>query len=255
MQAYDSDNISDIPTNAEVIAYYNDGEPGTATPEQLASFPNAKKYSITRRPGVKAYWMDVENGAATIQQFLDSYQAGEVSGIYISASQLPFLEQAAHNQDIKGYDLWAADWTGQPHVYPGSVWTQYISPSTGSPGHYDISEIWSGWVPKGESVSDTGTPTERKLAAPIVAGFPTVTGNGYYLIGADGGVFTFGDAQLYPTSDGQDTLSKDKLTRPIVSGWAVAGGYFLVGADGGVFAFGSARFHGSLPADGFQPAD
>lgn len=31
---YDSDNLDDIPDDAPIVAYYDDGEPGTATTEQ-----------------------------------------------------------------------------------------------------------------------------------------------------------------------------------------------------------------------------
>ena len=36
------------------------------------------------------------------------------------------------------------------------------------------------------------------LAAPIVGMAVTPAGNGYFLVGADGGVFTFGDAEEVP---------------------------------------------------------
>jgi hypothetical protein len=62
------------------------------------------------------------------------------------------------------------------------------------------------------------------------------------LVGADGGVYAFGDAQFYGSLGGQE------LNAPIVGMAATSdgGGYWLVGADGGVFTFGDAPFHGSL---------
>jgi uncharacterized repeat protein (TIGR01451 family) len=68
-----------------------------------------------------------------------------------------------------------------------------------------------------------------------------VHGLGYWLLGADGGVFTFGDAGFYgSTGDLQ-------LNRPIVAMAPSADGlgYWLVGADGGVFTFGDAGYFGS----------
>jgi hypothetical protein len=67
-------------------------------------------------------------------------------------------------------------------------------------------------------------------------------GLGYWLVGADGGVFAFGDAQFY------GSLGGIALDAPIVAIVAAAGGhgYWLVGADGGVFTFGDAQFRGSL---------
>jgi hypothetical protein len=70
----------------------------------------------------------------------------------------------------------------------------------------------------------------------------TADGRGYWLVGADGGVFAFGDAAFYGSMVGTH------LTAPIV-GMATTGdgkGYWLAGADGGVFAFGGAPFDGSM---------
>jgi hypothetical protein len=79
------------------------------------------------------------------------------------------------------------------------------------------------------------------LNAPIVGMGVMPAGDGYYLVGADGGVFTFGSAQFYGSTGGIH------LNKPIV-GMAVTpdgGGYWLVASDGGVFSFGDAQFYGS----------
>ncbi len=70
----------------------------------------------------------------------------------------------------------------------------------------------------------------------------TPDGHGYWLVAADGGVFTFGDAGFWGSA------GATRLNAP-VTGMAVApggGGYWLVASDGGVFTYGSAAFHGSL---------
>ena len=61
-------------------------------------------------------------------------------------------------------------------------------------------------------------------------------------MGADGGVFTFGDAAF------EGSLGDLTLNAPIVGITATPDGrgYWLVGADGGVFTFGDAPFEGSL---------
>ncbi len=66
---------------------------------------------------------------------------------------------------------------------------------------------------------------------------------GYWMTGADGGIFSYGGAQFYGSMGGQP------LNQPIV---AMADtpdhrGYWLFAADGGVFAFGDAQFYGSVP--------
>ena len=69
---------------------------------------------------------------------------------------------------------------------------------------------------------------------------PTPDGKGYWLVAADGGVFSFGDASYLGSMGGRS------LDVPIVA-MAVNNndsGYWLVAADGGVFAFGDATFFG-----------
>jgi subtilase family serine protease len=66
--------------------------------------------------------------------------------------------------------------------------------------------------------------------------------DGYWEVGTDGGLFSFGDLAFYGSMGGK------ALNAPIV-GMASApdgGGYWLVASDGGVFAFGSAGFDGSM---------
>jgi Subtilase family len=79
------------------------------------------------------------------------------------------------------------------------------------------------------------------LNKPIVGITNTPDDGGYWLVAADGGLFTFGDARFFG-STGSLVLNK-----PIV-GMARTpdgGGYWLVASDGGVFSFGDARFFGS----------
>jgi hypothetical protein len=69
----------------------------------------------------------------------------------------------------------------------------------------------------------------------------TPTGNGYWLVATDGGIFAFGDARFFGSTGGIT------LNKPIV-GMATTptgNGYWLVASDGGIFTFGDARFHGS----------
>jgi hypothetical protein len=63
-------------------------------------------------------------------------------------------------------------------------------------------------------------------------------------VAADGGIFSFGDAQFFG-STGAVTLNQ-----PIVGMAAspTGQGYWFVASDGGVFTFGDAVFHGSTGA-------
>jgi hypothetical protein len=82
-------------------------------------------------------------------------------------------------------------------------------------------------------------------AEPIVGMAAHPDGDGYWLVGADGGVFAFGSASYH---GGANTLD---LAAPIrgVTATSDGAGYWLVAADGGVFAFGSAQFAGAPLAE------
>jgi hypothetical protein len=132
----------------------------------------------------------------------------------------------------------------------------------------------------------TPVPTSPPTTAPrpIVAA-PVSANEGFWLLGRDGGVFSFGTAQYYgsigalggikqivsmaadPDGTGYWFVGTDggiyaykaafwgstgniKLTRPIVGMAASPSGkgYWLVASDGGIFAFGDAGFYGSTGA-------
>jgi hypothetical protein len=69
----------------------------------------------------------------------------------------------------------------------------------------------------------------------------TPSGNGYWVCGSDGGVFTYGDAQFF------GSLGDTKLNAPVIGMAATPSGkgYWLLGSDGGVFTFGDAQFFGA----------
>ena len=80
----------------------------------------------------------------------------------------------------------------------------------------------------------------------IVGIAATPDGHGYWLVGADGGVFAYGEAVF------SGSLANTRINAPITSIAATSDGrgYWLAGADGGVYAFGTAGFAGSLGASG-----
>ncbi|MEM9035045.1 MAG: hypothetical protein AAGA99_05225 [Actinomycetota bacterium] len=119
------------------------------------------------------------------------------------------------------------------------------------------------------------------LNGPIVDSVATPSGNGYWMVGSDGGVFTFGDAQFFGSmgstplnqpvnglvpdpdnvgywlvaGDGgvfafdaefRGSMGSIPLNRPVVGMVSYGNGYLMVGADGGVFNFSDLPFDGSL---------
>ncbi len=73
---------------------------------------------------------------------------------------------------------------------------------------------------------------------------------GYWLVGSDGGIFSFGNAQFYGSMGGTT------LQRPVVgiTPTHTKHGYWLVASDGGIFSFGDSNFFGSIPGLGLHPA-
>ena len=72
----------------------------------------------------------------------------------------------------------------------------------------------------------------------------TPDGGGYWLVAADGGIFSYGDAGFFGSAGSLH------LNAPIVGMAATrdGGGYWLVAADGGIFSYGDAGFFGSAGA-------
>jgi len=96
------------------------------------------------------------------------------------------------------------------------------------------------------SISFSGTGTQ---AGPVTAG-STASSHGYWLVGSDGGIFSFGSAQFH------GSLGNLALQKPVVGIVPTEdkGGYWLDGSDGGVFSFGDSGFYGSIPGLGLHPA-
>lgn len=193
--------------------------------------------------------VDVETGTAgaeleaEIEQFLSAL-SGDIIGTYMDRSYASIMPE------LDSPFLWLAwpGWTNEAvpehtaMVQNGKV----IVPGIGETNKVtDVSEIVDA-VAIGMEVQPV--QEDKVLAAPIVGGAVCASG-GYWLVGADGGVFAFGGAEEL------GNLSGTKLQRPIIgmAGTASGKGYLLFGADGGVFAYGDAKEEGSLPGLGYHP--
>jgi len=96
----------------------------------------------------------------------------------------------------------------------------------------------------------SSTPPPVISIPPLPTTTPTTTDHRYWLVGSDGGIFTFGAARFYGST------GDIGLQRPVVGITPTAGdgGYWLVASDGGVFSFGDTQFYGSIPGLGISPA-
>ena len=101
-------------------------------------------------------------------------------------------------------------------------------------------------VDRNGAVSTFGTGHHGDLAGialnqPVIGITMTPTGEGYWLVARDGGIFTFGDAGFF------GSMGDQRLNAPIlgVETTPTGRGYWLFAADGGIFTFGDAEFFGS----------
>jgi Peptidase A4 family len=103
---------------------------------------------------------------------------------------------------------------------------------------------------QGQTIASTGAIS----GAAAVGGTFTISyvplPHGYWLVGSDGGIFTFGTALFYGSTGSLH------LQRPVVGIVPTAdrGGYWLDASDGGVFSYGDTQFYGSIPGLGLHPA-
>ena len=91
---------------------------------------------------------------------------------------------------------------------------------------------------------DLGPTTSLALNRPLVGMAATPSGQGYWLVASDGGIFSYGDAAFHGSTGAV------VLNQPIVGMASTPSGqgYWLVASDGGIFSFGDARFFGSTGA-------
>ncbi len=103
----------------------------------------------------------------------------------------------------------------------------------------DLSFQANGGSPPTPALSPNN-PDAAAASSPVCPQ-PARPAPGYWQVGADGGIFSFGAAQFYGST------GSIRLNKPVVGMAATpdGNGYWLVASDGGVFAYGNAQFYGS----------
>lgn len=147
---FDSDRASDIPAGTSIVAGYLDGAESQWSAADWERFPDAIKVTITVLGNIDADVADVENGdlnpvqgAAWVRRRLEAGIAGP-HVIYCNLSTLPAVRAECTGLPVS---YWVAHYTDVPHMEEGEeiVATQFVSPGTGSGGHYDISLCSDSW--------------------------------------------------------------------------------------------------------------
>jgi hypothetical protein len=124
------------------------------------------------------------------------------------------------------------------------LWSEPLSIS-GTEGYYLAGAF--GEVKNFGDALAYGDATKLNLNAPIVDAQQVPAAEGYWLLGLDGGVFSYGpDAKFFGSTGGT------RLNAPVIGMAPYLNdpeGYYLVATDGGVFSFGprgAEHFHGSM---------
>lgn len=243
---YDSVDAPALPRNAKLCLYYVDGKYANYTAVRTQC-PDATLIGVTTssKGSLSAQVYDCERGDGNaITACLWAMQKlalAQRPTIYCSrigspGYGYPDVSRQVSNLKLVGkVDYGIADYTGVPHLVPGSAFTQYANPPS-SGGDYDIS-ITNGVWPNPPTTEAT-----MALNKPACAFVPTKSGKGYWIVAQDGGVFNYGDARFYNSLPGL----KVTPNAPIVdfSPTPTENGYWLLGADGGVFCFGDALLYG-----------
>ncbi|HXA29781.1 MAG TPA: hypothetical protein VN193_13665 [Candidatus Angelobacter sp.] len=150
-----------------------------------------------------------------------------------AAAQLntALMNSPGHRANIlnAGYtDVGVGSWS----TAPGQTWN-----GSGSP----LGNVWVvtedfAQLPAGAPVSSTPPPAGPPPGTPIAG-----PGPGYWLVGADGGIFDFAAPGFFGSMGGHP------LVQPVVSATHTPSGhgYWMVAGDGGIFTFGDAGFYGS----------
>lgn len=185
--------------------------------------------------------------ASTTRNIATGNRAPVITGISpapgtIVGSNTPRLDVAATDDDgeplQRSYRITGPS-TDVSSGWVGGEWT--VPPYKLDPGtRYE----WS------VSVRDPRGATATRSSSLRVAMLPTATelvslstGDGYWQVTSDGGIFTYNKAPFYGSVPGLNI----RVTNIIgMARTPDDKGYWIVGRDGGVFAFGNAPFAGSL---------
>jgi len=226
---------------------YHDGSYGSAFDDITSGNNDLTGSNGGAFPATSGY--DAATGIGSpLAAGLTCASVGSVSGGYAGADVTVSglgLEHASIDFGSAAATVVSATATSATVIVPPGSGTVTVSASSvaGSSPHTASFTYGSPPAPSPPAPSPPASP-------PPVTTSSSNTTHGYWLVGSDGGIFTFGSAQFYG-STGSLTLQ-----RPVVGIVPTAdrAGYWLDASDGGIFAFGDAGFYGSIPGLGLHPA-
>jgi hypothetical protein len=92
-----------------------------------------------------------------------------------------------------------------------------------------------------------GSGLPNALVLPVVGMVPSHDDNGYFMVGADGGIFAFGDAKFEGSCYDVGGCTQNGLAVAVMPD-ASGNGYWVVTSLGSVYGFGDASYLGAPPS-------
>ena len=237
---------------AHDLSYARGGSDGAQAVALMGSFGWKPHGNIPVALDLEAgTWFGSPGGATDyVHGWLDAVHAGGYLG-YVYSTPAALVHFADVGLAVDG--AWAASYfyTGFQNVSPydlSQLGTRYTSANRawqysggfGFPGagsiDADVSDLLLAPAP-GKTNGGTVVSRDEYLG---LASSPS--GNGYWIVKGDGGVFTYGDA-VFHGSAGAAPINQPTIGIAATGG---GGGYWLAATDGGVFTYGDAPFSGSM---------
>lgn len=197
---YDAVNPANLPPGANLYAGYTDGKYANIDAIK-ARFPGKPVVTISVNGTTAADVLDVEAGNIAPEHAPAwvrwMRRNGSDPTVYCPLSLWPACKSSFMAQATNPPHWWVAHYDGDPTIPPGAVAKQYRSDVQGG---YDVSSVIDGWP-----TLPLSKVTKPMFDPPIliVSSVAAPSGKGGWNLLADGGVFTFGDAQFYGAPIGQ----------------------------------------------------
>jgi hypothetical protein len=227
---------------------YGDAEPLTSLPAG-ANGASTPIVAMARTYDGHGAWL--VNTKGHVFELGDARSYGSLSSD--KAAQAPITSMAS-TSDGRGYWLLAAD---------GKVYRFGDAPLQGMPNTYSapydaiVARPAGGYIITGADDAENyaypgalvlGGGPGYTMSATLVGAASTPSGNGSWLAGSDGGVYSFGSGTGSAATTFYGSVQSDNvtLTAPVTAMAATpdGGGYWLLGADGTIFDFGDAHSFG-----------
>jgi hypothetical protein len=191
------------------------------------------------------FYSGSDEGASTYAIGWASCPSGPAAGCTDMSTTGPLLSSSPGMSGPGGPDVYSlpavgnaspqlvmafAAWQGSTIGYLGcGIRPMYLADLSFDPGGNGGTPALSPANPGASPAASPSCPTPARPAP------------GYWQVGSDGGIFSFGAAQFYGSTGSM------RLNKPVVGMAATPSGdgYWLVASDGGVFAYGNAQFYGS----------